>query len=80
MRHIRAAALLFAATAAAMPAQAQPPGSYLRTCRDIRVYGDTLTATCRTRDRQWQRTRLGRFRHCVGDIGNNDGQLICNRG
>jgi hypothetical protein len=80
MRYILAAAILFAAAAAPLPALAQPPGSYLRSCRDIRVRGDSLIAICRTRDRQWARTRLDRFRRCIGDIGNNDGQLICNRG
>ena len=63
----------------AQTAQTQPGGSYLGSCRDIRMRGDTLVATCRTRDRTWQRTWLDRVNRCVGDIGNVDGQLICNR-
>jgi hypothetical protein len=80
MKHIFAAAsVLWAAAVLPPPALAQPPGTYLRSCRDISMRNDSLTATCRTRDGNWQRTRLNRVRGCVGDIGNNDGQLICDR-
>jgi CVNH domain len=74
------AALLLAVTAWPVAAQAQgvPRGSYLRSCQDIRVRGDTLLAVCRTVDGRGQRTNLPQVSRCVGDIGNNNGNLQCN--
>lgn len=58
-----------------------PPGSYLRSCRDLRVDGNTLYASCRTKDGNWRNTSLY-FYNCTGDdlennMGNNDGRLAC---
>src|SRR5271170_5425058 len=60
-------------------AQAPPPGSYQYSCRDIRMRGTTLTAVCSRLNGSEQLTALNVAR-CVGDIGNADGQLICNGG
>jgi hypothetical protein len=60
-------------------AQAPPPGSYRESCRDIRMQGPDLIAFCRRADGREQRTALD-IAHCVGDIGNNDGNLVCNGG
>jgi len=58
-------------------AQAVPQGTYLQSCADVGVRGDTLIATCRTRDGREQRSALTGLRRCVGDIGNNNGILQC---
>ena len=75
-----APAALMLALIAGAPAQAQgvPRGSYLRSCQDIGVRGDTLFAICRTADGNSQRTSLPQVSRCVGDIGNNNGNLQCN--
>jgi hypothetical protein len=74
------AAALFAGVAGAAYAQAPPPGSYQQSCRDIRMQGPTLTAVCqRAKGRGEQLTALN-VAHCVGDIGNNNGQLQCSGG
>jgi hypothetical protein len=67
------AGLSFAASAQA------PPGSYQQSCRDIRMQGPNLTAFCRRIDGREQPTGLN-IAHCVGDIGNNNGNLMCNGG
>jgi hypothetical protein len=76
---VATAALLLAAFAWSAPAGAQgvPRGSYLRSCQDIRVRGDTLIAVCRTVDGYAQRSSLPEVSRCVGDIGNNNGNLQC---
>jgi hypothetical protein len=61
-------------------AQGLPQGSYLRSCNGALLRGDTLVATCRTPDGREQRTSLADVRRCVGDIGNNAGNLQCNYG
>ena len=74
------AGLALAGIAWAAPAQAQgvPQGSYLRSCTDVRIEGDTLVARCRRADGRTERTALSDIRRCVGDIGNNNGMLQCN--
>jgi hypothetical protein len=64
------------------PTQAQglPQGSYLRSCGNVAVRGDTLTAVCRRTDGGEQPTSLGAVHRCVGDIGNNNGNLHCSYG
>ncbi len=75
------AGLLLAGVALA-PAQAQgvPQGSYLRSCGNVAVRGDTLIATCRRVDGGDQPTSLPSVHRCVGDIGNNNGNLQCSYG
>src|SRR5207248_6395652 len=55
-------------------------GSYLRSCTGAMLRGDTLVATCRRGDGREQRTSLADVQRCVGDIGNNNGNLQCNYG
>jgi len=76
------AAVVLAGLGWSMPAQAQglPQGSYLRSCNGAALHGDTLVATCRRADGREQRSSLADVRHCVGDIGNNNGNLQCNYG
>jgi hypothetical protein len=66
---------------AAIPALAQVPGgSYLRTCSDVRMSGDRLTAECQTMDGGLRRTVLRDVDRCVGGIANMNGRLTCNYG
>jgi hypothetical protein len=76
------AAVVLAGLAWSMPAQAQglPHGSYLNSCTDARMEGDTLVARCRTAAGREERSALADVRRCVGDIGNNNGSLRCNMG
>ena len=73
-------ALLVVVASCAQPASAQgvPPGSYLRSCGEAYLQGDTLIATCRRVDGYAQQTSLPAVRSCVGDIGNANGNLTCN--
>jgi len=57
-----------------------PQGSYLGSCTNVRMEGRTLTAVCRRADGREQRATLGDVNQCIGDIGNNNGVLRCNRG
>lgn len=57
-----------------------PQGSYLRTCKDIRMEGRTLVAVCRRADGREQRTAITEIERCIGDIGNINGVLQCHRG
>jgi hypothetical protein len=59
-------------------AQDVPPGTYLRSCGEVYLRGDTLVATCRGMDGSAHRSSLPRVRGCVGDIGNINGRLNCN--
>jgi hypothetical protein len=74
--------VLLAGIAWMQPAAAQglPHGSYLSSCMGAALRGDTLVATCRRADGREQRTSLADVRRCVGDIGNNNGNLQCNYG
>jgi hypothetical protein len=62
---------------AAAQAQGVPQGSYLRTCTNVGVRGETLTAVCRNADGRQVQTSLPGVNRCVGDIGNNNGSLQC---
>ncbi|WP_312167189.1 CVNH domain-containing protein [Phenylobacterium sp.] len=56
-----------------------PSGSYQQTCRDPRVSGATLTASCQDSRGRWNYSSLN-FRDCRGDIANNNGRLSCQWG
>ena len=58
-------------------AQQVPGGSYLRTCGEVYLQGDTLVATCRRVDGAPERSSLPAVHNCVGDIGNVNGRLAC---
>ena len=65
----------------AIPAAAQAPGgSYVGSCNNIQAFGDRIVADCRRMDGGWNRTALHDVDSCIGDIGNMNGQLTCNRG
>jgi hypothetical protein len=76
------AGVLLAGMAWSQPAAAQglPQGSYLRSCAGATLQGDTLVATCRRPDGREQRSSLADVRRCVGDIGNQSGNLQCSYG
>ncbi|HKF23094.1 MAG TPA: CVNH domain-containing protein [Candidatus Angelobacter sp.] len=56
-----------------------PPGSYLQTCRDVRVSGDRLYARCQNTSSRWVNTSLDDVYRCSGDIQNIDGRLTCDQ-
>jgi hypothetical protein len=56
-----------------------PGGSYAATCTGVTMVGTTLQAACRRIDGQAQQTFLVDVNQCVGDIGNLNGILTCNR-
>src|SRR3977135_538952 len=76
------AGVLLAGMAWSQPAAAQglPQGSSLRSCAGATLRGDTLVATCRRPDGREQRSSLADVRRCVGDIGNQNGNLQCSYG
>src|ERR1700756_5461391 len=74
------AGAMLAVASASAHAQAAPPGSYRESCRDIRMQGPTLTALCRRANGRGEQLTALDVAHCVGDIGNNNGQLVCNGG
>jgi hypothetical protein len=80
MRRLAVTALIVAAAAFGGPAaraQAIPQGSYQRSCEQIHWSGTTLVAECRRVDGRKNGTGLANANRCVGDIGNNNGQLQC---
>ena len=44
------------------------------------MQGSTLTAVCRRSHGRGEQVTALNVAHCVGDIGNNNGQLVCNGG
>ena len=74
------AALTLLGGAWSAQAQGVPQGSYLQSCGNVAIEGDTLVANCRAADGRERRTALNAVRSCVGDIGNNNGNLQCNHG
>jgi len=56
-----------------------PPGTYLETCKDVRMRGDVLVARCMNTESRWRDTSLDDVYRCVGDITNVDGRLACNK-
>ncbi|MGR9073683.1 MAG: hypothetical protein ACU833_11520 [Gammaproteobacteria bacterium] len=64
-------------------ADSYPTGSYRKSCSNISVLNNTLSADCRTLDGATNQTALKGLDACLnsitqdGDIGNIDGNLIC---
>jgi hypothetical protein len=54
-----------------------PPGSYLATCKDIRLKGTSLVANCNNGKDRWLPTELRDAHKCGGDISNQNGTLRC---
>jgi hypothetical protein len=61
-------------------AQAAPAGSYAQSCGNPTVTGNTLQATCKNNGGGQGLTVLPDFPSCRGDISNDDGVLVCDRG
>ncbi len=61
-----------------------PSGSYMRTCTNPSLSGNTLSAVCEyvmssSGDRRTKETTLEQTDLCVGDISNHDGYLTCEK-
>jgi hypothetical protein len=54
-----------------------PPGSYIATCKDVRLQGTTLTASCNDGKDHWLNATLRDANRCGGDIANQNGALRC---
>jgi hypothetical protein len=54
-----------------------PPGSYLSTCKDVRMQGATLRASCNDGKDHWLTAELRDANKCAGDIVNQGGVLHC---
>src|SRR5690349_1632621 len=54
-----------------------PPGSYTATCKDIRLRGTTLQASCNNGHDRWNPAELRDAHKCSGDIANHEGTLRC---
>lgn len=64
----------------AAQAQGVPQGSYLQSCSEIRMRGDTLVAYCRRPDGYANWTWINQVHRCRGDIVNAGGWLTCTFG
>lgn len=56
-----------------------PPGDYARSCRNMRMNGDRLEATCQNFGGGWHNTSLSNVDTCRGGIVNENGNLKCQR-
>ena len=54
-----------------------PPGSYIATCKDVKLQGSMLSATCNDGKDHWRNTSLHDANKCNGDIANQNGTLRC---
>ncbi len=54
-----------------------PPGSYISTCKDVRMQGTTLYASCNNGKDRWVTAELREAHKCSGDIANQNGTLRC---
>ena len=57
-----------------------PDGTYALTCRNIRVYGNTLEAECQREDGSWRRSSLDHVGQCTSPPAIDNGYLVCGRG
>lgn len=59
-------------------AESVPPGSYLETCREVRVVAGWLRASCQDRSGRWvDATTAPGWCSPGNDIANEDGRLVC---
>jgi len=56
-----------------------PRGSYVQTCQNISISGNTLQASCQKKNGKWRQTSLRNYNRCNGEIVNNNGKLQCTR-
>ncbi len=54
-----------------------PPGSYLSSCKDVRLLGTTLAASCTDGKGKEAKSELRNANQCTGDIANQGGNLHC---
>jgi hypothetical protein len=54
-----------------------PPGSYIATCKDVKLQGTTLSASCNDGKDHWRSASLRDVNRCNGDIANQSGTLRC---
>ena len=54
-----------------------PPGSYIATCKDVKLQGSLLSATCNDGKDHWRSASLRDANKCSGDIANQNGTLRC---
>ena len=54
-----------------------PPGSYIATCKDVRLQGNSLSASCNDGKDHWRSTSMRDANKCNGDIANQNGTLRC---
>lgn len=54
-----------------------PPGSYLSSCKDVRLLGTTLAASCTDAKGKDAKVELRNANQCTGDIANQGGSLHC---
>lgn len=54
-----------------------PPGSYIATCKDVKLQGSILSATCNDGKDHWRNATLRDANKCNGDIANQNGTLRC---
>lgn len=54
-----------------------PPGSYISSCKDVRLQGTTLAASCNNGKDRWVPAELRDAHKCSGDITNQNGALRC---
>lgn len=74
---------LFAFTGESTAANSRnlPPGSYKKTCKDIKVTGRGMHAMCKTESGKWRKTFIPASEmSCPNGIENLDGNLVCPRG
>ncbi len=60
------------------PAPKPPAGSYKNSCRDIKVQGKKLKASCENRNGKWKQTSIN-YKNCNRDIWNDNGELSCSK-
>jgi len=54
-----------------------PRGSFVQSCRDVRVRWNVLMARCETREGRWVDASLEQYSRCNAEIVNDDGRLRC---
>lgn len=75
-----AAATFFSTGAAEAKGQPLPEGSYLESCRNLYIEGNTLYGECQDSRSKWKKTWISGYDYCAGDIFNNNGVLDCRGG
>jgi hypothetical protein len=54
-----------------------PNGSYVQTCQNVNMNGNTLQASCQKKNGKLKNTSLSNVNQCNGDIANDNGKLRC---